>query len=64
MAEVNLVEDLLIAMQEGIKAKRQIKRYYDIYERKFDRDVEQLDEAFDQVISTIGRIFPDGLAST
>ena len=32
MLEVNLVADLLIAMREGIKSKKQITRYYDQYE--------------------------------
>jgi Protein of unknown function DUF262 len=64
MGEVNLVADLLIAMQEGIKSKKQIKRYYDLYERQFDRDVEDLERRFDQVIETLGQLYPNGLAST
>lgn len=64
MAEVNLVADLLIAMKEGIKSKKQIKRYYDIYENKFDDDVEIMRNKFNRVIYTIGRLYPEGLVGT
>ena len=53
MQEINLVADLLIAMMEGIKAKKQIKRYYDRYEEKFDENVERLEKNFDRIIETI-----------
>jgi hypothetical protein len=64
MQEVNLVADLLIAMREGIKSKKQIKKYYGQYEEKFDDDVVQMEEHFDRVVSTLGVLYPEGLAST
>src|SRR5579863_3669797 len=39
MQEVNLVADLLIAMREGIKSKKQIKKYYQQYERNADEEI-------------------------
>ncbi|MCP5152510.1 MAG: DUF262 domain-containing protein, partial [Chromatiales bacterium] len=50
MAEVNLVADLLIAMIEGIKAKKQVKRYYDRYEDSFEHDAVGLEAKFDHVV--------------
>ena len=35
MQEVNLVADLLIAMIEGIRSKKQVKKYYAVYESSF-----------------------------
>jgi len=64
MQEVNLVADILIAMREGIKSKKQIKKYYDQYEESFDDDVEEIAERFDAVIATIGLIFPEGLTAS
>ncbi len=64
MLEVNLVADLLIAMLEGIKSKKQIKKYYDLYEVKFDHDVKALEAKFDAVISKISDLFPEGLSNT
>ena len=64
MQEVNLVADLLIAMREGIKSKKQIKRYYDQYEERFDDDVDAIEEHFHKVISTIDAIYPEGLSNT
>jgi hypothetical protein len=65
MAEVNLVADLLIAMREGIKAKRQIKRYYNQYEKSFDEtEVPILESEFDAIIALIGELYPEGLSET
>jgi hypothetical protein len=64
MLEVNLVADLLIAMIEGIKSKKQIKKYYDLYEKDFDKDTTVLEQHFDQVIALISKLFPEGLADT
>lgn len=64
MAEVSLVADLMIAMLEGIKPKKQIKRFYDQYEESFDFDAARLERRFDRIISTIGKIFPEGIASS
>jgi hypothetical protein len=64
MAEVNLVADILIALQEGIKSKKQIKKFYDQYEARYDRDPTEMALKFDQVIAVISRIYPEGLAAT
>jgi hypothetical protein len=64
MQEVNLVADVLISMIEGIKSKKQIKRYYAIYENDFPHDVENLEFRFREVIQYIARLFPEGLSNT
>lgn len=64
MLEVNLVADLLIAMLEGIKAKKQVKKFYDLYETSFDHDTEFLESRFDRVITAIFAIYPEGLSDT
>jgi hypothetical protein len=64
MQEVNLVADLLIAMLEGIKSKKQIKKFYDAYEATFDHDVDRLEKHFDAVIAKIAELYPEGLSGT
>jgi hypothetical protein len=64
MLEVNLVADLMIAMLEGIKSKKQIKKYYDVYEDKFAHDVSALEAKFDNAILKITELFPEGLGGT
>lgn len=64
MLEVNLVADLLIAVLEGIKSKKQIKKFYDLYEGTFDHDTDELEAKFDAVIGAINDIYPEGLSDT
>ncbi|MDR3694389.1 DUF262 domain-containing protein [Mucilaginibacter sp.] len=64
MGDVTLVADLLIAMIEGIKSKKQIKPYYDQYEKNFDHDVERLEENFKNTITAIGDIFQNDLKNS
>lgn len=64
MLEVNLVADLLIAMLDGIRSKKQIKKYYDLYETTFDADPMTLERQFDSVVSAIATIYPEGLSDT
>jgi hypothetical protein len=64
MLEVNLVADLLIAMIEGIKSKKQILKYYDLYEKEFNYDVEELEKKFDDVLIKISQLYPEGLSDT
>lgn len=66
MQEVNLVADILIAMLEGIKSKKQIKKYYDKYEPEgaFPHDVAKLEKRFDSVIGMIAELYPEGLKDT
>jgi len=64
MGEINLVADILIAMTEGIKSKKQIKKYYNQYESSFDHDVNELEDKFDRVIQMIVDLYPEGLSET
>lgn len=64
MQEVNLVADIMISMIEGIKAKKQIKRYYDAYEKEFPHDSDLLERRFGDVIQCIAMLFPEGLENT
>ncbi len=64
MLEVNLVADLLIAMLEGIKSKKQVKKFYDTYEVTFDHATDQLETNFDQVVGAIAAMYPEGLSDT
>lgn len=64
MLEVNMVADLLIALIEGIKSKKQVKRFYDSYEANFPVNAFELEVRFDLVIAKIGEIFPEGISDT
>lgn len=64
MAEVSLVADILIAMQEGIKSKKRIRPYYRQYEKEYPADANEMTGRFDEVIAKIGEIYPEGLSST
>ena len=64
MLEVNLAADIMIAMIEGIKSKKQIRKYYDAYEINFKHDVDLLENRFDSVISKIAELYPQGLSDT
>lgn len=64
MLEVNLVADLLIATLEGIKSKKQVKKYYDTYEIEFNHNTDELEVNFDKIISSISELFPEGLLDT
>jgi hypothetical protein len=64
MLEVNLVADLLIALREGIKSKKQITKFYNQYEKQYDDDVVVVEECFDKVITKIAEIYPESLTDT
>lgn len=64
MLEVNLVADILIATLEGVKSKKQVKKYYDQYESSFDYNTDTLEENFEKVIGVIAKIYPEGLSDT
>ncbi|HEY6298257.1 MAG TPA: hypothetical protein VIW95_01335, partial [Candidatus Binatus sp.] len=64
MKEVALVADLLIAMREGIRSKKQIKKFYDEYEKAFAGSPVLLKARFDRIIAKIDEIFPNGLTQT
>lgn len=64
MQEVNLVADLIIAMLEGIKSKKQVKKFYDLYETTFEYDAALLESKFDRTITGISALYPEGLSDT
>lgn len=64
MQELSLTADLLIALQEGIKSKKQIPAYYRRYEEKYEKDEEEVSTQFRDTISKIGQIYTDGLGDT
>jgi hypothetical protein len=64
MQEVSMVADLIIAMLEGIKSKKLIKKYYDQYETTFNYSVETLERNFDSVIAKISELYPEGLSDS
>jgi len=64
MADVNLCADLLIAIAEGIKSKKQIRPYYSTFEREFNHDPELLEANFSSTIATIQGVFGNDLKRT
>lgn len=64
MLEINLVADLLIAILEGIKSKKQIRKYYDLYEQDFEGDAADIEYIFDSIIEKLQQIYPEGLSDT
>ncbi len=64
MAEVTLTADLLIAMIEGIRSKKQIKAFYAQYEKTFEHDTQILEQRFEDTINTIRRIFNQDLVNS
>lgn len=64
MQEVSLVADLIIAMLVGIKAKKAVRRYYGVFEKDFEYNSADIERNFDDVMSKITELFPDGLAKS
>lgn len=64
MDDVTLCADILIAMIEGIKSKKQIKPFYDKYEDDFNYDPALLEEKFESTIATIQGIFNNDITGT
>ncbi len=64
MGDVTLVADLLIAMIEGIRSKKQIRSYYDQYEKVFPHDEADLEKRLDLVMESIGQLFGDSLRTS
>jgi hypothetical protein len=61
MGDVALVAELLIGMIEGIKSSKQLKYYYDHYEKEFNQSTKELESRFDRVITDIQTIFHDDM---
>jgi hypothetical protein len=64
MLEVNLVADLIIALKEGIKSKKQVATFYNKYENSFEDDPDVIEDKFDKIIACISEIYPEGLSDT
>lgn len=64
MEEVTLVADLIIAMIEGIKSKKQIKGFYTTYEDSFDHDSDDLAKRFRDTMASIDAVFGESLATS
>ncbi|RAR57653.1 uncharacterized protein DUF262 [Onishia taeanensis] len=61
MNDVQMAADLIIGMIEGIQSKKQIKKYYEFYEKDFDYDTEELEAKFQNILFIIGELFGDNL---
>lgn len=61
MIDVQMTSDLLIGMIEGIRTKKQIKKFYEQYELNFEHDTDALYEKFTLIISIITKLFGDNL---
>jgi hypothetical protein len=64
MGDVTIVADLFIAILEGIKSNKQIKSYFDKYEKEFEFNQNELENIFDRVMYIISGIFPDTLQNS
>jgi hypothetical protein len=64
MGSANLVADLVIAMIEGVKNKKQIPFFYKRYENQFEVDSAVLEEKFDRTMGDIGTIFEGAVNDT
>jgi hypothetical protein len=63
MAEAELVSDLLIAMSDGIKAKKAIPFYYTLYDDHFHDQIKYVKQ-FRRTMDTIGEIMQGGLVTS
>lgn len=61
MIDVQMTSDLLIGMIEGIRTKKQIKKFYEQYELNFEYETDELYEKFTHIIAIITKLFGDNL---
>jgi len=61
MEDVQMTADLLIGMIVGIKTKKQIKKYYEVYEKEFNEDIDELANKFESILILINEIFNGNL---
>lgn len=57
MNDVQMTADLLIGMIEGIRSKKQIKKFYEQYEKDFEINTEELEAKFNRIITIISELF-------
>jgi len=61
MMDVQMCADLLIAITDGIKSKKQITKQYELYEADFEHDTDELESNFNDIILLIKKIFNGNL---
>jgi hypothetical protein len=61
MIDVQMTADLLIGMVDGIKSKKQIKKYYEQYEKNFDFYTDELEHQFGKIVTVISELFDNNL---
>jgi hypothetical protein len=61
MIDVQMTADLLIGMIEGIRSKKQIKKFYEQYEKEFNFDTDDLAFRFNAIITLISELFDNYL---
>ena len=64
MEDATLVADLVIAILEGIQSKKQVKSFYNKYEKDFNYNIKDIELKFDSTILLIQEIFDEGLKNT
>jgi hypothetical protein len=57
MIDVQMTADILIGMAEGIRSKKQIKKFYEYFEKEFDFDTDELEYKFNAIIALITELF-------
>lgn len=61
MSDVQLTADLLIGIIEGIRSKKQIKKFYEQYEKEFGLNTDRLQAEFNSIIAIITELFDNNL---
>lgn len=61
MIDVQMTADLLIGIIEGIRSKKQIKKFYEQYEKSFNFDTNDLEIKFNSILYIITALFEDNL---
>jgi hypothetical protein len=56
MMDVQLTADLLIGIIEGIRTKKQIKKFYEQYEKDFEFDTDELEAKFNSIITITAKV--------
>lgn len=61
MYDVQMVADLIIGIVEGVKTKKQIKKFYEQYENEFEYNLDDIENNFQTIITLIGELFEGDL---
>lgn len=63
MKEAELMTDLIVAAMDGIQSKKNVEKYYKLYDETFE-DREVIEDRVRRTINAIGNIFGERLASS